>query len=157
MGLLQDQTMTDSFREFALRVEPRLRHALTAVLGSEEGKDATAEALAHAWENWDRVASMENPVGYLFTVGRNRGRRWWRRSRPVFYIPPVGRVPWIEPGLPVAVSRLPDRQREVVIMLFCFEWTMSEVADLLQISKSTVQNHAERGLVSLRASLGVDL
>ena len=155
--MLQDQTAVDSFREFAVEVEPRLRQALTAALGSEPGKDAAAEALAYAWENWDRVASMGNPVGYLFTVGRNRGRRWWRGGRRVFYLPLPGRVPWVEPGLPVAVSRLPDRQREVVVLLFCFEWTMSEIAEVLDISKSTVQNHAERGLASLRKSLGVEL
>jgi len=32
-------------------VEPGLRHALVAVYGQEQGRDATAEALAYAWEH----------------------------------------------------------------------------------------------------------
>jgi len=35
----------------------------------------TAEALAYAWENWDRLSSMKNPVGYLYRVGQSRARR----------------------------------------------------------------------------------
>jgi DNA-directed RNA polymerase specialized sigma24 family protein len=33
---------------------------------------------------------------------------------------------------------------------------MSEVAELLSVSKSTIQNHAERGLQKLRNELGVE-
>ena len=155
--MLRDSIEVEAFRLFAVEAEPRLRQALTAVLGSDPGKDATAEALLFAWEHWDRVRLMENPVGYVFTVGRSRGRRWWRRSRPVFYSAPANREPWIEPHLADALGRLPDRQREVVVLLYCFEWTMAEVGEVLGLSKSTIQNHAERGLASLRASLGVEL
>jgi len=45
----------------------------------------------------------------------------------------------------------------VVVLLHCFQWTMSEVAGLLDVSKSTVQNHAERGMASLRDSIGVEV
>ena len=55
-------------------VEPGLRHALVAVYGQEQGRDATAEALAYAWEHRERVKSMANPAGYLYRVGRSRGR-----------------------------------------------------------------------------------
>jgi RNA polymerase sigma factor (sigma-70 family) len=52
---------------------------------------------------------------------------------------------------------LPEQQRVVVMLLHCFEWTMAEVADVLQVSKSTVQTHAERGLSRLRERMGVTL
>ena len=58
--------LAESFTEFARRCEPRLRHALVAVLGSDAGRDAVAEALAYGWENWSRIKTMENPVGYLY-------------------------------------------------------------------------------------------
>jgi DNA-directed RNA polymerase specialized sigma24 family protein len=45
----------------------------------------------------------------------------------------------------------------VVMLVHCFEWTMAEVAEVLQVSKSTVQTHAERGLASLRDRMGVTL
>jgi hypothetical protein len=33
------------------------------VYGQEQGRDATAEALAYAWEHRERVKSMANPAG----------------------------------------------------------------------------------------------
>jgi len=111
--------------------------------------------MEYAWQHWEKVKVMDNPVGYLYVAVRNRGRRRLRRERPVFYEVMPERTPWVEPGLPSAIGRLPDRQREVVVLLHCFEWTMSEVADLLDLSKATVQKHAERGMASLRDSLGV--
>ena len=69
------EDFAESFTIFVKDVEPRLRHALVAVYGQEHGREATAEALAYAWEHWERIGAMENPAGYLYRVGRNRGRR----------------------------------------------------------------------------------
>ena len=153
----QGQSEVESFRRFVIDSEPKLRQALSATLGSQAGHDATAHSLAYGWEHWGRVSGMENPVGYLFTIGRNSGRRWSRQRRPVFYDAPVDDAPWVEPGLPDALSELSERQRVVVMLLHCFGWSMTEVAELLGVSKSTVQNHAERGLATLRTSMGVPL
>ncbi len=154
---LRSEIDMDAFRVFVTASEPRLRQALSASLGGQAGRDAAVDALSHGWENWESVSSMENPIGYLYVVGRDRGRKSLRRNRPVFYEADPARLPWIEPSLPSALESLPDRQREVVVLLHCYQWTMSEVADLLSISKSTVQNHAERGLTSLRLSMGVEV
>lgn len=146
---------TESFEGFVRDAEPRLRQALSAALGSEPGREATAEALAYSWEHWDRVRSMENPVGYLYVLGRDRGRRAGRRRTTMLMPVDEQRTPWVEPGLPAALSQLPERQRVVVMLLHCFDWTMSEVAEFLGISKSTVQSYSERGMTRLRRQLGV--
>lgn len=147
----------DGFRKFVDRSESRLRQALSASLGSQLGRQAAVDALSYAWENWQRISTMENPVGYVYVVGRNQGRRSLQRNRPSFHAIDSADLPWVEPSLPAALSALPERQREVVVLLHCYQWTMSEVADLLEISKTTVQNHAERGLASLRLSMGVEV
>jgi DNA-directed RNA polymerase specialized sigma24 family protein len=152
--VLPDETVVDSFTEWFREAEPRLRHALSASLGVDLGKEATAEAVAYAWEHWERIAKMDNPTGYVYGTGRNKGRRMSSR-RPSFLQVSAERLPWVEPGLPVALSRLPERQRVVVALLYGYQWTMSEVAELLGISKTTVQSHAQRGLGRLRRSLGV--
>ena len=148
----------EAFEAFFARVEPRLREALSASIGSEAGRDAAADALSYAWEHWDRVRAMENPAGYLYVVGRNRVRRARRRAPSLTFIPVDGeRAPWVEPELPDALAGRPEQQRTVVMLLPCFEWTMSEVAEVLQVSRSTVQTHAERGLAHLRDRMGVTL
>jgi DNA-directed RNA polymerase specialized sigma24 family protein len=154
--MLRDETASETFSTFVAEHEARLRHALTARFGAETGKEAAADALAYGWEHWDRVATMENPVGYLYTVGRDRGRRMMGRRRVVFPSLPEERAPWVEPGLSPAVAALPARQRTVVLLLHGYEWTQNEVAEVLGISKASVQRHAERAMARLRRKLGVD-
>jgi RNA polymerase sigma factor (sigma-70 family) len=147
----------DAFGQFVKTSEPRLRQALSASLGSELGREAAVDVLSYAWENWERVQTMVNPVGYLYVVGRDRARHSKYRKRSAFLPADPTRLPWIEPSLPSALENLPDRQREVVVLLHCYQWTMSEVAELLKVAKTTVQNHADRGLASLRQSMGVEV
>lgn len=64
-----------SFEVFVAEVEPRLRRALVAGFGPVAGRDAAAEALAIAWERWEKVRGMDNPAGYLYRIGQNRARR----------------------------------------------------------------------------------
>jgi RNA polymerase sigma factor (sigma-70 family) len=52
------------------------------------------------------------------------------------------------------LATLSERQREVVMLLHCFDWTLGEVADVLGMSKGTVQVHERRGLDRLRRELG---
>ena len=63
-AVLPDETKTDSFTEFVSNVEGKLRHALTAAFGDEQGREAVAEALAYGWEHWDHLQDMDNPAGY---------------------------------------------------------------------------------------------
>ncbi len=101
---------------------------------------------------------MDNPVGYLFRVGQSRARRhlaWWNR-RPCPRVEPIENLePWIEPGLPKALRQLSKRQRLVVVMVAGFGWSQTEVADLLGVARTTVEQHLIRGLAALRKELKV--
>ena len=66
---------SDDFESFHGAVEPRLRQALTSRYGAELGREATADALAWAWEHWGRVGELSNPAAYLYRVGQSRTRR----------------------------------------------------------------------------------
>jgi DNA-directed RNA polymerase specialized sigma24 family protein len=158
--LVIGRTDQDQFRGFVERAQPRLLVALTAAYGPEAGHAGTAEALFHGWRHWDRVADMENPVGYLYWVGQSRARRyliWWTRRA----CPPLEELgggnpePWIEPGLPKALGKLSKRQRVVVVLVCGFGWTQPEVADLLGVGRTTVEQHLSRGLAVLRKELKV--
>jgi DNA-directed RNA polymerase specialized sigma24 family protein len=144
---------SQEFENFVGRVEPGLRRALFAVLGVERGREATAEALAWAWEHWDRIVEVNNPTGYLFRVGQSRSRGPKRRAIH-------GREEWaeplIEPELTRALAGLSEAQRVAVILVHGFGWTLREVAELNGTRVTTVQTHLERGLRKLRAALEVD-
>ena len=97
---------------------------------------------------------MEHPLAYLFRVGQTRTGD--RRRRLLFPAAADARMPWIEPGLPEALSRLSEHQRVAVVLAHGFGWTHREIADVLDVATSTVQNHVERGLRNLRAALEVE-
>lgn len=146
----------EPFDEFVARAEPKLKHAFVARYGRTDGVEAASEAFAYAWEHWHRVSLMENPEGYLWRVGRSRTRRIRRRT-PVLPEVDTTRMPHVEPALAGAMADLPERQRVAVILVLGLGWKLREVGELLGVSTSTVQNHVERGLKSLRRALGEDL
>ena len=152
------ETGTDAFADFAVEVGRPLYQALLAAYGPNIGPDATAEALAYAWEHWDRVRVMQNPAGYLYRVGQSKARRGIFRRPPRLEIPRVPReMPWIEPQLFEAFAGLSDKQRAAVVLVHGYQWKVSEVARMWGVSFSTVQRHVDRALEKLRSELGVEL
>lgn len=156
--LLRTETSAQSFGLFMESAEPALRKALIAGFGVELGREATADALAYGWENWERVRAMDNPAGYLFRVGHNKARRRRRREpAPAATQEGHSEGPWFEPALVPALRKLSDRQRMVVALVHAFDFSMGEVADLLGITKSSVQVHEARAMKKLRRHLGVQI
>ncbi len=154
--MLDEDTTVDAFAAFVKDNEPRLRLALCSAFGREAGLDATADALAYGWKHWERVRSLDHPAAYLWQVGRNRARRIRARKRLLFESVQLDHATWVEPGLPRAVARLSERQRVAVMLIYGFEWTFAEVAELLGVSRSTVQKHTERAMDRLRRELGTE-
>lgn len=147
---------TDAERAFASFVEdtePRLKRALTSRFGRDVGIEVTQDALAYAWEHWNRLQPMENPAGYLYRVGCSRARSY-RRPRRLFPDFSEQRDPLFEPGLADALQRLSGRQRTAVMLVHGYGWPLSEVAELLGVSWSTVRRHADRGMEKLQRHLG---
>ena len=120
----------DTFSTFFATAEPRLRRAFVAAYGGDRGREATAEALAYAWEHWSEVEHMRNPMGYLYRVGRSRSRD---RKQRVVFVRSEAPDAWVEPGLPAALAALTDRQRVAVTLVHGYG----------------------RGIARLRALLGV--
>jgi DNA-directed RNA polymerase specialized sigma24 family protein len=147
-----------AFDAFVAEVEARVRRALVPVAGPDAARDATTDALVHAWRQWPRVAAMANPAGYVYTVARSRLRR--PGAPPTAGPLPEGvadpaAFPQVEPGLSASLAALPERQRTCVYLLHGCGWSTPDVADLLDVSVSTVRNHVARALEHLRRDLGV--
>jgi RNA polymerase sigma-70 factor (ECF subfamily) len=161
---VDERSAQEGFGAFFADAEPRLRRALVARLGPERGREATAEALAWAFEHWADVSAMSNSVGYLYRVGvsRTRDRKPIELER-VAAAQPVraGRSGAaevagaadpneIDPELWAAVMGLSDNQRMAVVLVHAFGWSASDVGELLDVSASTVGTHLQRGLANLR-------
>jgi DNA-directed RNA polymerase specialized sigma24 family protein len=147
-----EEALRKDFETFVRDVEPSLRRALVAAYGFERGRDATAEALGWAWENWDRAKNLDNKVAYLFRVGQSRTRD---RKIPVTFERVDSNDPWFDPGLIPALASISEQQRVAVILVNGFDWKLREVAELMNVGVSTVQSHLERGMRSLRSALEV--
>jgi RNA polymerase sigma-70 factor (ECF subfamily) len=145
-----------AFTTFFRSAEPKLRRALASVYGPEVGRDSAAEALVWGWQNWSRLSGMENPIGYLYRVGRtNANRSVAKPSVPLgHHEPPPSHLPESDPHVRVALGELSERQRTAVVLVHGYGYRHREVAELLECSASTVANHVERGLGKLRAHLG---
>ncbi|MEN8114598.1 MAG: sigma-70 family RNA polymerase sigma factor [Actinomycetota bacterium] len=143
-----------AFTRFVKETEPRLSYALAAAYGFETGAEATADALAWAWEHWESLQKKRNPAGYLYRVGQSKARRY-HRSQMFFPLVPVPEAPSVEPGLIPALASLTQNQRVAVVMIHGMGYSEREVADLLGLSRWSVRTHAERGMRRLRNALGV--
>ena len=151
---MPEQLVHTDFTTFVKAVEPKLSYALAAAYGVHVGKEATADALAYAWEHWERIREMDNPAGYLYRVGQTCARKYNQR-RPLFPQVVTAELPQVEPGLPAALEHLSEQQRIAVVLLHAMEWSEREVAALLDVDRSTVRRHRDRGLDKLRQALEV--
>lgn len=141
-----------AFDAWVRDAEPRLRRGYAGVRGPDQARDAVAEALAYAWEHWDRVRAMDNGVGYVFRVGQSRTRA---RKVPRLPAPADVGLPDIEPELVPALLALPDTQRTAVWLVHACGWRATEVAEAMGVRPSTVHTHLARGLAALRQRLEV--
>lgn len=108
-GLNSDKIEED-FSKFVREVESELSRALIAAYGLEAGREVARDALVYAWEHWERVPAMQNPVGYLYRVGQSKSRRH-RRTRILFPEVDSDALPHVEPALPEAFEQLSNKQR----------------------------------------------
>ena len=145
------------FTAFVREAQDPIRHALTAGFGVDVGRDAAEEALVYAWRHWDRVSEMKNPEGYLYRVGHRLAQKMARRNRPVVFpaSEAVTNPVQVEPALPAALAGLSARQREIVVLVSAYGLSQRDTAQMLGVSRSSVQRHFERGLARLRRELGV--
>lgn len=141
------------FEEFVGVIRGRLGRALVARFGVQIGVDLTAEVEGWAWENFEELRSMHNPLGYLYRVAQSRSRshvRWNRRNSFPGVMPERGVVDESMLELHDMLAGLTENQRVCVLLVHAHGWTQRDVAATLGISTAAVGNHVTRGLGRLR-------
>jgi RNA polymerase sigma-70 factor (sigma-E family) len=146
----------------------RLALVRLAVLLVDEvplAEDIVQEAFAELHTRWSRLQDVHKALAYLRTSVVNRSRSALRRRRTArAYVPPhEPPEPSPESGLVVAedqrevlaaVRRLPERQRQVLVLRYWSELSEAEIAATLGISRGTVKSTASRALDTLEQVLG---
>jgi RNA polymerase sigma-70 factor (ECF subfamily) len=134
-------------------------------------EDLTAEVFSKAWERIDRFQWRNVPVQHwLLRIARNVVIDHWRsRRRPTSPIDELGETTSDDPSLEEhverdlevetlgrALAKLPDVQREVLVLRFIEDYSHKDVAAVLGKSVDAVRQIQRRALLALQAVLADD-
>ena len=160
----------DAFDALVRLHERRIYGLALRLTGSpEDAKDATQEAFVRLFRNLGRVNSEQSPGAWLCTVAVNACRdigRVRRRSRlvpmgeklAVFADPAADPETLrfseeLEDGLRQCLQKLPEKEREALILRELEGLSTQQVAEVLGSSESTVRVQVASARIKLRKLL----
>lgn len=152
------------FEDFFRAEYRRLARALLLLTGTAaEAEDLAQEALARAFERWERVARMDSPQGYVYRTALNLQRkrvRWLGvRARKVVagvHEPDPADAAGARVDVLRAVRAIPPAQREALVLVEWLGMTADEAGQVLGIAPESVRGRCHRARQALRERLGVD-
>lgn len=124
-------------------------------MDSESAADMAAEAVARAFANWRQVEAYAG--AWVARVATNLALDTVRRAPEKLgtLIPQPGPSP-DRIALASAISRLPRRQQEAVVLRYMLDYDEAETATILGLSVGSVHTYVTRGLSRLRRDLPGD-
>ncbi len=161
-------TTTIGKRTALLAAVPELRGFAVALCGSrDQGDDLVQEALLRAWMHLADFREGSNMGAWLFTILRNlffnECRRRGHQVEDIdgCHAARVTIVPeqdgWaIGADLRYALARLPDHQREAVILVGGAGMSIDQAAAVCGCEAGTIKSRVNRGRARLAALLGDD-
>jgi RNA polymerase sigma-70 factor (sigma-E family) len=157
-----------SFDEFVLRGSARLLRSAYLLTGDRgHAEDLLQVALVRTARHWDRARDAPAAYAYrvLINLMHDRRRHLSRRvaelpldDRDAFGRPVVDHAePLLDHDAIIrAVKLLAPRQREVVVLRFFADLSVSETAQAIGSSTGSVKTHTSRALARLRELLADD-
>lgn len=122
-------------------------------------EDQVAEAFARAWGSWHKVRRHPVPRAWVVRSALNVGASWWLRRRREM---PLAGYDWeggeeerhgLDGAVLTALRRLPDRQREVIVLRVLLDLDIETTARVLEIAPGTVTAHLSRATAALGSEL----
>ena len=119
---------------------------------------------APLYRNWGKLRDAQAAVGYLRTAVVNGSRSVLRRRKTAReYVPPhavnarsaesLAMLSNEHQAVVSALSKLPPRQREVLVLRYYGGLSEAEISEAAGISKGTVKSTASRALESLQKAM----
>ena len=153
-----------TFEEFAAAHLPAVLRFAGVLAGDRAAaEDLAQEVLIRAYSRWDRIGCLDRPEFYVRKMLLNEFLSWRRRSarqaRRDMLAEPAGPAPdqaqaYSErEALLRELSKLPRRQRAVLVLRYYEGRQDTEIAELLGCSPGTVRGYASRALAALRVEM----
>jgi len=151
-----------AFRDFFESEYERMFHTLFLTCGNrEEAEDLTQEAMARAFEHWDRVRAAQSPARYVYKIAFNLLRRRRQRAalgrlllrREVEREDSIAKVER-RAGIVEVLLELPLGQREALVLVDWWGMSSTEAGRILGIKPASVRSRLHRGRTALRKLLG---
>lgn len=149
---------------FAQHHQPLTR--LAVLLGADDAEDVVSEAFYHLYRRWRRLRSQDAAAAYLRSVVVNRTRMRLRHLQvmrrhlqrgadgvPVVSSEAMALLRDDQRAVVTALARLPERQREALVLRYWMELRESEIADTMGISAGSVKTHVSRGMTALSRAM----
>lgn len=115
------------------------------------------EAMARAYQRWDRISEYDNPEGWVYRVAVNWSRSALRKRRHEVLRDAMPEHEEVEGSpdfeLRAALERLPIKFRAVVVARILLDWSTEDTASALRIPEGTVKSRLKRGLGRLAVDL----
>jgi RNA polymerase sigma-70 factor (ECF subfamily) len=150
-----------SFESFFEEQRSRLFGALCLVTGSRaEAEEIVQDAFLRLWERWDRVATLEDPTGFLFRTAMNVFRNRARRAalavrRGLRLAPNRDDLAAVEDRDEVVrlMHEMTPHQRAALVLTGYLGYSSEEAAKVLGVRASTVRALATKGRATARATV----
>lgn len=151
-----------SFEEvFPVLIRDAYRVAYRLLGDRGEAEDVAQEACARAYSRWSSIRDHAEPwcvrVASNLSLDLLRSRtRAVKRNERIAAEQAGPRGPSSDDRLDLyaALSKLPKRQRESVILRYLGDLSEAQTADLMGCSVGSVKTHSSRGLAALKQELG---
>lgn len=159
-----DTDDAEDFREFVRSCFDQLRALAFVTCGDwQTAEDATAATLAKLYRRWHKVTT---PGAYARTMvvraAISEKRKPWRRERSFGNELQDAELPdhagAVDERLRLhrALSKVPTRQRAVLVLRFLEGLSVEETAEVLKCRPGTVKSQCARGLANARALLAAE-
>jgi RNA polymerase sigma-70 factor (sigma-E family) len=154
------EASTLTFEEvFPVLIRDAYRVAYRLLGDRGEAEDVAQEACARAYSRWSTVRDHAEPwcvrVASNLALDALRARTRATRRNDRLKSSTVTAAPAIDERLDLyaALSTLPRRQRETVVLRYLGDLSEAQTADLIGCSVGSVKTHASRGLAALKGVL----
>jgi RNA polymerase sigma-70 factor (sigma-E family) len=144
---------------------------LAALVVGDRGvaEQLTQDAFVKLHLRWGGLRRLDRAPAYLRSTVLNGARSHLRRRKvsdrydarrtaePAFATPESAALGHAERDRVIgALRRLPERQREAVVLRYYLDLPEAEIAAAMGVSAGSVKSHLHRGLASLATHLGED-